>query len=174
MGRKSIACAFVGVLAFAAAAREPAPSTGKVLIRFRHPTMICAGICPNYQIEIFANGDVVRGNPPPEASHLYHNREIRFHVTRSHLRNFRAQLDVLRPSGDLAVDTACERGRLADGSLDPLDASRPDDILVRWIDPGRNDQLTACASYGGALRGKIENALRTLGVNPNSGAPARH
>ena len=50
--------------------------------------MICAGVCPNYQLEILSNGDAVRGNPEPDPTdpdHLYSNSVIRFHVLPANL-----------------------------------------------------------------------------------------
>ena len=49
---KLILLVSLGFVSFPAEAREAASSSGKVIIRFRHPYMICAGVCPNYQLEI--------------------------------------------------------------------------------------------------------------------------
>jgi hypothetical protein len=166
---KLIASVLLGLAASPTVAGEPATVGGNVIIRFRHPAMICAGVCPNYQIEIFANGDVVRGNPAPEASHIYRNRVISFHVLPARLKQFRSELDVLRPRGERALDAACAPAKLPDGSLDPLSDATPDDIEVRWVEAGHTDRLTSCASS--QLREELHSALRRLGVDPYSGKP---
>ena len=174
MAWKLIACAVLSLAAFPVEVGQTAPSRPNVIIRFRHPAMLCAGICPNYQIEIFANGDVVRGNPTTreanDRDHIYRNRTIRFHVLPAKLSQFRSGLDVLRPHGDRALDATCDRPKLPDGSFDPLATPSPDDIEIRWIEAGRTDRLTACA-YHEPLRDEIQSALRSLGVNPFSGEP---
>jgi len=137
--------------------------------------MICAGACPNYQIEISNNGDVVRGNPAPETNdrgHLYSNAAIRFHVQPKKLTQFRSELDAVRPVGDLALDASCKQAHLPDGSPDPLSTPSSDDIEVRWVEAGRSDRLTACADNR-PLRGKVQDALRSLGVDPYSGKPLK-
>ena len=145
---------------------------GNVIIRFRPPAMICAGVCPDYQIEIFANGDVVRGNPKPDPTgrdDLYANTVIRFRVPLAKLDQFRAELDMVRPLGNRALDTICAQPKLPDGSPDPISTPKPDDLEVRWVEGPHTDRLTSCA-YG-PLRGALESALRTLGVDPYSGRP---
>src|SRR6476620_10508630 len=171
MAWRLIAWVVLGLAALPAEAREAAPLRGEVIIRFRHPAMICAGVCPNYQIEILANGDVVRGNPTPQPTdrdHLYSNTVFRFHVLPTKLRQFRSRLDALRPRGDRALDATCNRSRLPDGSFDPLSTPSPDDIEVRWIEADRGNRLTACA-YDEPLRAQLQSALRSLGVDPFSG-----
>jgi hypothetical protein len=132
--------------------------------------MICAGVCPNYQLKIFDNGEVVRGNPeraPTDRDHIYSNAEVRFHVSPAKLRQFRSQLDTLRPRGNHPLDLACEQAKLPDGSPDPVSTPSPDDIEVRWVDAGHADRLTSCV-YS-PLRDELQSALRTLGVDPHSG-----
>ena len=129
----------------------------------------------NYQIEISNNCDVVRGNPAPETNdrgHLYSNAAIRFHVQPKKLTQFRSELDAVRPVGDLALDASCKQAHLPDGSPDPLSTPSSDDIEVRWVEAGRSDRLTACADNR-LLRGKVQDALRSLGVDPYSGKPLK-
>ena len=167
-----IASALV-VLAAPTEARELAHHLGgNVIIHFRHPAMICAGVCPNYQIEIFANGDVVRGNPKAEPTgrdHLYASTVIHFHMPPAKLKQFRTELDKVRPLGNRALDTICAQRKLPDGATDPISAPKPDDLEIRWVEGGHTDRLTSCA-YG-PLRGEVQSALRTLGVDPYSGKP---
>ena len=161
------------VLSATTQAREPSRhGGGNIIIRFRHPAAICAGVCPNYQIEIFANGDVVRGNPkrePTDGDHFYSNSVIHFHVPPTKLAQFRAELDKVRLRSNRALDTICRQAKLPDGSADPASTPRPDDLKVRWVEGHQTDQLTSC-TYG-PLRGELESALRTLGVDPYSGRP---
>jgi hypothetical protein len=172
MDWRLIASALV-VIAAPTEARELAHHVGgNVIIRFRHPAMICAGVCPNYQIEIFANGDVVRGNPksePTDRDHLYANAVIHFRVPLAKLRQFRTELDKVRPIGNRSLDIICAQAKLPDGSPDPISTPNPDDLEVRWVEGRHNDRLTSCAD--GPLRGKLQSALRTLGVDPYSGKP---
>jgi hypothetical protein len=170
MAWKLIASALLTLAASHAEARQAALVSGNVIIRFRHPAMICAGVCPNYQIAIFANGDVVRGNPAAQATdwhHIHSNAVISFHVLPAKLRQFRSELDVLRPHGNAALDAVCNQTRLPDGSPDPISTAQPDDVEVRWIEGGHTDRLMSCA-YG-PLRAELESALRRLGIDPYSG-----
>jgi hypothetical protein len=170
MDWKLTAWAVLSLAAFPAEARLAAPASGQVIIRFRHPYAICAGVCPQFQLEISASGDVVRGSPEPTGRHQFRsNTAVRFHVLPAKLKQFRYELDPLRPHGARALDSTCDQAKHQDGSRDPLSMARPDDIEVRWVDARGTDRLTSCA-YG-RLKAELQSALRRLGVDPYSGKP---
>jgi hypothetical protein len=83
---------------------------------------------------------------------------------------FRSELDVLRPHGNVGLDAACKQPKLPDGSPDPVSRPQPDDLEVRWVERGHTDRLTSGA-YG-PLRGELQSALGTLGVDAILGETA--
>ena len=135
-----------------------------VVIRFRISYPICVGLCPDFETRISPSGSAV--------SHNLHRRDVhRIRVTPRQLGSFRAILDTLRPIGERRLDAQCQPATIADGSPDPLDHPRPDDLEVRWIGPRTSARLTACGRTHPAMRQTIENAMRVLGVDPYTGAP---
>jgi len=135
-----------------------------VVIRFRTSYAVCFGLCPDFETRISPRGEVV--------SHNLHRRDVhRFHFASARLGSFRAILDTLRPIGEHRLDAECTPGPMADGTPDPLDHPRPDDLEVRWIGLNASARLTACGYTHLAVRRTIQNALRVLGVDPFSGGP---
>jgi hypothetical protein len=148
-----------------AARARPRPDE-TIVVRFRHSYPMCVGLCPDFEARVSPRRWVV--------SHNLHRREIhRFRVTPLHLASFRAILDTLRPAGESWLDAKCARGRMADGTPDPLDDPRPDDVEVRWIGAHASARLTACGYTHLAMRRTIENAMRVLGVDPYFGGRYR-
>jgi hypothetical protein len=170
MGWKLLAWGALVLATVPALARESPVSGETILIRFRHPYAICAGVCPQYQLEIQPTGEVKRSTAyPSNHDEVLSNPTIHFRVLTAMLRQFQDELDAFRPSGDLPLDTACVQAKREDGSIDPLSEAKPDDIEVRWINRRKTVRLTSCA--GNSLRGRLQSALRNLGIDPYSGAP---
>jgi hypothetical protein len=171
MGWKVFASVLLSLIALPTDARQQVASGTTIIVRFRHPYVVCAGVCPQFQLKILPSGDVVRGSPhPPDVHDILSNVVTRFRVPAAKLRQLQRDLNALRPVGNWALDATCNQAKQRDGSPDPLSIAKPDDIEVRWIDSRRDDRLTGCA-YGGWLRPKLENALRSLGIDPYSGEP---
>jgi hypothetical protein len=149
------------------AAAQARPSPGEmILIRLRHSSGICAGLCPDFELQVFPEGEVT--------SHSLHDREShRFRVSQRELEAFRRMLAPLRPAGESHLDASCPRSRTADGSPDPLDDPWPNDIEIFWSGGYVEAALTSCAFTHPELRRTIEGALRALGADPYSGNRAR-
>ena len=136
-----------------------------IVVRFRPPYGVCAGVCPNFETEILAEGYVRTRSFSSEQ--VYY-----FDAKPRDLQRFAELMEELRPSEDRKIDEACERATLEGGSPDPLSWPRGDDIEVRWYTPTGFIRLTACAGDE-QLRTTLQDALRALGADPYSGAQAR-
>jgi hypothetical protein len=135
-----------------------------IVVRFRHPAAVCAGVCPSFEIEVHAQGHVEsRGIRLEAPSH--------FDAKPADLERFTELMAELRPETDRRIDESCEQAKREDGSPDPLSTPRPDDIEVRWYAPDGFVRLTACASDR-ELRTALQRALRALGADPYTGVKA--
>jgi hypothetical protein len=147
-----------------AEAREPAGEM--ILVRFRHSSGFCAGLCPDFELQVGLDREVT--------SHSLHRHDShRFRASPSQLRSFRRILAPLRPTGERQLDTSCARDRTADCGPDPLDDPRPNDIEIFWSGGRTEARLTACGYTHLDLRRTVESALRALGADPFSGRQVR-
>jgi len=126
-----------------------------IVVRFRPPYGICAGVCPNFEMRVSPSGRVTTRDG-------LDGRIERFEVERARLSAFRDVLIQLRPIGERREDETCAQAR-NDGKPDTLDDPRPDDIEIRWMDPGEPGRLTACARNM-EVRRVVQDALLALGV----------
>ena len=132
------------------------------MVQFRHPTVICAGVCPDFVMWVSPRGRIVTRN-------IHWTGTYRFRATPFQLEAFHEILGSLRPAGERRLDTACARAP-DDPPADFFDP-RPDDIEIRWIGPRTAAHLTSCPFGHSELRATIARALRALGTTP-LGSPA--
>jgi hypothetical protein len=134
----------------------------RVMVRFRHPTAICAGVCPDFVMWVSPRGRIVTRN-------IHWTGTYRFRATPAQLEAFHEILGSIRPTGERRLDTTCARAP-DDPPADFFDP-RPDDIEIRWIGPHTAAHLTFCPFGRPELRETIVRALRALGSD-QVGEPA--
>ncbi|HEX5184578.1 MAG TPA: hypothetical protein VFW19_15690 [Allosphingosinicella sp.] len=154
--RVVLALALVSGFAGTAGAR---PAAEAILVRFRFPYAVCAGVCPNFEMKISPRGDVVTRS-------FFGHAVYRFRATPARLEAFRQALDPLRPAGKKRLDDKCG-ARQEDGTPDPLAVDpRPDDFELDWTGGRSEARLTGCAFGHWPIRKAVYDALRALGANP--------
>jgi hypothetical protein len=155
--RTTLAFALACGVAGAADARRPGVET--ILVRFRFPYAICAGVCPNFEMKVSPRGEVGTRD-------LFRRETYRFRATPAHLEAFRRALSALRPAGENRLDSKWE-AKQPDGTSDPLALDpRPDDFEVRWTGGRSEARLTGCAFGHWPTRAAVQAALRALGADP--------
>ncbi len=156
------------LLAAAAASAAARPSLDETIqVRVKPPSVICLGLCPNFELRIGTDGEV--------ASHmLWWREQHRFHASPLQVEAFERKLRPLRPAGERRLDASCPHALTADGSPDPLDIGRTDDVEIRWRGDQSEARLTSCAYTHMAVRERLQAALRLLGVDPYSGRPSNN
>jgi hypothetical protein len=164
-GRELALALFLATLCTTAAGAGPS-DVETIQLRFRHSYPFCGGLCPDFETRVGPDGSVV-------TYALRGGEAYRFRASSLQLAAFRRILGAIRPSGERSLDARCERGRLADGTPDPLDDPRPDDVEIFWSGGDAQTRLTACAFTHPEMRRTMESALRALGADPFSGSPAR-
>jgi len=60
--------------------------------------------------------------------------------------------------------------RPPEGTPDPLDKPRPDDLEVRWSGPLSRARLSSCGYTHPSVRQTVESAVKALGANLRDGA----
>jgi hypothetical protein len=134
----------------------------RIMVRFRHPLVICAGVCPDFMMWVSPRGRIVTRN-------IHRTGTYRFRATPAQLEAFHEILASLRPTGETRLDTACARAP-EDPPADFFNP-RPDDIEIRWVGPHTAAHLTSCPFGRPELRETIVRALRALGSD-QVGEPA--
>jgi hypothetical protein len=112
-----------------------------ITIRFRDPYGICSGVCPNFEMRVDDDGNVTT-----RSRWLDDGETSRFKAKDANYVRFLHLMEGLKFLDHPQLDATCERRKLPDGSLDPLDHPEPDDIEMEWTDSERTVRVTGCAS----------------------------
>jgi hypothetical protein len=166
------ACMLLGCVSTSGRGLAQPSSRETTVVRFRNPYIVCAGVCPDYKITVQQSGEI-QTVVHPSGSRFNRGEIWSFRVNQRQLRAFRNILNGIRPRGMRRLDETCSPGRLPDGSPDPLDDPRPDDVEVRWIGPLGSDKLSSCAYTHPSVRMTINRAVTALGISVPLGVPAR-
>ena len=130
-----------------------------ISIRLRDSYPICAGYCPNFEMTVTPSGQVTWHS-------LWAGRSVRrYTVSPAEVEAFGHILDSIKPEGDRQLDGSCERGRKSDGTPDPLDHPRTDDLEIRWSSPNAHARLTGCYLTHRPVIQTIQSAMKTLGFD---------
>jgi hypothetical protein len=168
MNIRALKFAKVYPLLIAAATTVAPPAHAKdadptITIRFRHPYGICTGVCPNFEMRVAHDGNVTTRSLWPDDSETTH-----FRAKDANYVRFLYLVERLKYLDQQQLDTTCKHARLQDGSPDPLDDPRPDDIEMKWADSRGTVRVTGCASNT-LLRVALQGALNVLGADWVSG-----
>jgi hypothetical protein len=110
--------------------------------------VICAGVCPYYDVTVWADGRVLT---------KLGNHEERFRVSRAEAAAFRSKLRPFRPAGEQPDPLVCSHdGRPEDAPL----VMKVREIEIRWSGTDHPARLAACDnSLYADLREAIRQAL---------------
>jgi hypothetical protein len=161
--RNFIVCVSLGftLLSNAVPAKSAVPET--ISVRLRASYQVCTGFCPNFTMTVGPSGQVT-------SRPLWGGKAHHYTVSGAQLEAFRHTLDALRPTGERELDRSCEPSRTPEGTPDPLDKPRPDDLEVRWSGPSSRARLSSCGYTHPSVRQTVESAVKALGANLRDGA----
>jgi len=124
--------AFMGFLGVAGSTSTPTGARESITVSRRPWFAICAGVCPNYDVTVSADGRVVakRGSG-----------EERYRVSRAEAARFRKKLQPFRPVGEQRDPLVCaHEGRPEDAPL----MMKVREIEIWWSGVPHPARLAAC------------------------------
>jgi hypothetical protein len=153
-----------------AAARTDGGQT--VSVRFKPSYAICAGVCPWFEAQVDPRGGVTirQFAISEEREEVIVSEITSFLASPAQAAAFRTMLEPLRPTADREADAHCAQALQQDGTPDPLDQPRKDDVLIVWRSGARSTRLTACLDNQ-AVHGAVQRAVAALGLYPDGRRP---
>ena len=137
--------ALVSLLGIASLISTPSVARERITVSRRPWFGICAGVCPNYDVTVWTDGEVVakRGSS-----------EERFHVSRAEAADFSSKLRPFRPVGEQPDPLVCAHDeRPKDAPL----VMKVREIEIRWLGTNHSARLVACDN---ALYADLTEAIR--------------
>jgi hypothetical protein len=134
-----------GFLGIAGLTSAPSVAPESITVSRRPWFAICTNVCPDYDVTVSADGEVVakRGS-----------NEERFQVSPAEAADFRNKLRPFRPVGEQPDQLVCAHdGRPEDAPL----VMKVREIEIRWSGTSRPARLSACDN---ALHADLTEAIR--------------
>jgi hypothetical protein len=140
--------AIVGLLVVPTITSTPAAARDSITVSRRPWFAICAGVCPYYDVTVWADGRVLAKR---------RNDEKRFRVSRAEAADFSRRLRPFRPVGEQPDQLVCHHGGRPEDA--PL-IMKVTEIEITWTGSSHPARLAACdnAVYA-ALTEAIRQAL---------------
>jgi hypothetical protein len=157
--------AFIGLLVLSGCASPGTQASGgaygdTITVSRRPWFAICAGLCPNYDVTVQADGRLW------SVRHAYDvpDRVSSARISSAALARFRSILAPYRPAPEAGEPSACRHEASAQTQELIVEAR---EIDVKWSGAGTSAHLIACDTpENAALRGAIAEALRAVHLDP--------
>lgn len=127
---------------------------------------ICTGICPNYDVTVWADGRVlvVRRSANPDSRR---DEVERFRVSSAEAAEFQRRLLPFRPAGQLPEPLVCYHADVRAEEA-PL-VLKVREVEINWSDPDHPARLVACDNASGqGLTEAIRQALWSIHLYVNA------
>jgi hypothetical protein len=137
--------AIVCLLGIAGITSTPSAAEESITVSRRPWYPVCAGLCPYYDVTVWADGRVFTNRG---------NYEERFRVSRAEAADFRRKLRPFHPAGDQPDPLVCTHdGRPEDDAL----VMKVTEIEIRWSGTRHPARLAACDN---AVYADLTEAIR--------------
>jgi hypothetical protein len=144
-------------LATIGAAPLPNPAIETIKVSVRFPFAVCTGVCPNYDLQVRADGRVELRRLSFDGADEYR----RFRVSDRKAAEFFHRLDTLRPAGGGEPrETHCGAGLSPDEARLHIDVK---ELEIVWIDAQRAQHLEECETA--ERMDTLGDALRAVGLH---------
>lgn len=162
-------CLLAATTSLIYAAPASSGEADRIVYRVRTIGIVCAGICPHFELSVGRDGSVVeRFLGITDERTVEGTRERRaFHVSRRRADVFFAALASLRPSGRRRFDKPCDAQYATNDSV----VHGLSEYEIRWQGGGSPGYMEACFDDA-PIRAAIERALRVIGIDPSTGKRA--
>ncbi len=148
--------AIVSLLGVAGLTSTPSAARESITVSRRPWFAICGGVCPYYDVTVWADGRVLA----KQGDH-----EERFRVSRAGAADFASKLRPFRPAGEQPDPLVCSHDVRPEEA--PL-VMKAREIEIKWSGADRPARLAACDSAAHAdLTDAIRQALWSVHLNVN-------
>jgi len=151
----------VSLIALAAinAAPPPASPIETMKISRRHPFALCTGLCPNYDLQVRADGRIDLRRLSFDGADEFRQ----FRVSERKAAEFYHRIDALRPADGRDVDEAnCAETLPPDQAQSHIDVK---EIEIVWVTAQSAQHLEGCQTA--ARIETLGDALRIVGLRPD-------